>query len=218
MQSKKVAFLYKKVKKMYDNRNDLLYHGWHHIEFVRVKAIEFCEELSANNELVESSSIVHDLNYLIKAHSEPEIAKGLRETTLLSSGFIKEDLSKIENIIVESHMANRHAGISIEAKALSDADTLYKSLPITPVLLANKYIKQTQISIQNLADEIVNNQKGLIENNIYFYTEKAKKKYLHWAKTNLDLWTNIKNSLKDSSIRELVEKLATLEKIMGLKS
>jgi uncharacterized protein len=105
---------------------------------------------------------------------------------------------------MESHTSNRNENISSEGKALSDADTLFKALPITPILFASKYISQNKVNIKELSDKIVSEQNKLFKEGIYFYTEIAKKRYLHWAKINLDLWNNVNMALDDPDINEVI--------------
>ena len=88
--------------------------------------------------------------------------------------------------------------------ALSDADTLFKVLPITPVIFGGKYLQENNIDIFQHARKIINEQKPLLERGIYFYTPMAKERYLHWAETNLTLWEDIFDSANDSSIQKLL--------------
>lgn len=196
------------IKKLYDEYNENLpYHGWHHINFVRKKAVEFSTFIGANTFLVEVASLVHDLNYIIKNDSIPEIASDMRKRLLSESGFDDDEIEKIEEIIIDSHLEYRsksNCEISDECKALSDADMLFKSLPITPVLFSMDYLTETKSNIFKLADKVLSEQKRLIEQDIYFYTELAKSKYMHWAKTNVNLWKNIKESSSDPDVISLI--------------
>jgi hypothetical protein len=56
-------------------------------------------------------------------------------------------------------MRTRHRHISLEAQALSDADTLFKVLPITPVVLAHRYLAENGVTLRELADKIVGEQR-----------------------------------------------------------
>jgi len=87
---------------------------------------------------------------------------------------------------------------------LSDADSLFKVLPITPVVFASSYIKQNGVDIYKMADKITKEQNKLLENDIYFYTDIAKVRYLDWARLNLGLWNNIKDCLEDKDISEIL--------------
>lgn len=124
---------------------------------------------------------------------------------MFKSGYSDEEIIKIENIIMEAHTATRNQNISLEGKSLSDADTLFKVLPITPVLFASNYIKQNKVDIQKLANKITSEQNKLLEEGIYFYTDLAKTKYLNWAKTNLALWNHVKESLEDNDVSEMLK-------------
>lgn len=197
--------LKKEVSDLYQTHSKkLLFHGWHHITFVRKKAIKFAQSINANIFLVESSALVHDLNYILKPNSEPEEAEEYRREILERCDYSKNEIKRIETIILESHTGTRGAKISSEGKALSDADTLFKALPITPIIFANKYIIQNKVDIRKLAYKVTSEQNKLLEEDLYFYTDLAKKKYLHWAKANLALWSNVVDALDDPDVAEVL--------------
>lgn len=201
----KPNLLKQKVQELYKQRgNDLLFHGWHHIFFVFKKALEFSEVLKADAFLVQSAALTHDLNYLVEKNSLPEIGANLRKSVLLECGYSIDEIERIESIVLESHTAYRNDNISLEGKALSDADTLFKSLPITPVLFSSKFISENNINVKILADKIVSEQCKLMDTGIYFYTNEAKEKYLKWAIDNLNLWKSIKESLDDPDVIEML--------------
>lgn len=186
------------------HQKELLFHGWHHITFVTNKSAGFAKELGANVFLVQSAALVHDLNYIVESNSKPEVGKDLRETILTTAGYGAEEIMAIEQIIMDECTNNRHHDISIEAKALSDADTLFKALPITPILFASKYIEENKVDIAKLAHKICAEQNHLMESGIYFYTEKAKQAYLNWANINLQLWGNVEECLNDEDVQEML--------------
>lgn len=201
----KIKKLDKKITEIYFQHKDkLLFHGWHHINFVRNKALMFGKNLKADPFILESTALVHDLNYIVKPNSDPKDGKQIRRDILSRTGYTKQESDWIERIINESHTANRKKNISIEAKALSDADTLFKILPTTPILFSNKCILENQIDIKKMADKIIKEQKPLLESGIYFYTKEAKQKYLRWAKINLNLWKNIQECLDDQDVKEML--------------
>lgn len=194
------------LKLLYDkHKAELLFHGWHHIKFVAEKSKEFADDINANKEIVYAAALVHDLNYVVAPNSKPETGESLRNKQLAMAGFSKQEIDYIEKIIMEAHTAYRNEKISIEAQALSDADTLFRSLPITPVLFASRYIAQNKVDIGELADKVTSEQNPLMEKGTYFYTNLAKKKYLKWAKTNLELWNYIKESLNDPEVSDLIK-------------
>ena len=45
----------------------------------------------------------------------------------------------------------------------------------------------------------------MMEQGIYFYTKKANEKYLRWAEVDLELVQQVKDSLDDPAIREMLE-------------
>ncbi len=201
----KLQKLYDNLEKLYtDNKAKLLFHGWHHIVFVRNKAKIFATSISANSFLAESAALVHDLNYLVKPNSEPQDGEKLRKEYLMIAGYTEDDMRRIENIVLEEHTATRGKNISNEGKALSDADTLFKSLPITPILFASKFIQENDVDIKQLASKICSEQNKLLESDIYFYTDLAKENYLKWAKANLQLWNNVEDALKDNDVEEMI--------------
>ena len=153
---------------------------------------------------MESSALVHDLNYLEKENSNPEDGKELRKEILKKSGYSEKEIKIIEHVIKEEYIATRNETISDEAKALSDADTLFKVLPFTPILFASKYIEENKVDIKQLANKVTSEQNQLLEKGIYFYTNLAKEKYLDWVKINLNLWSNVNESLEDSDIAEVL--------------
>ncbi len=204
-EKEKLSALEAKLTPLYEkHQNELLFHGWHHIKFVANKSVIFANELGANAFLVQSSALVHDLNYIVQSNSKPEAGKDFREEILKESGYRSEEIVKIEQIIMEECTTNRHGDISLEAKALSDADTLFKALPVTPILFASKYIEENNVDIARLAHKICEEQNHLMESGIYFYTDKAKQTYLNWAKVNLQLWGNVEECLKDEDVKEML--------------
>lgn len=206
MTTPRTSKLTNELEKLYQDRSaDMLFHGWHHIYFVTKKAAEFAEAFDVNKELVVAAALTHDLNYLVEVNSEPEAGKELRAKYLSESGFSQDEIREIEDIVIQEHTATRHADISDAAKALSDADTLFKALPITPILFAGHFITENHIDIRKLADKIVSEQRPLMDSTIYFYTDQAKQKYLHWAKHNLRLWENVQESLDDKDVSEMLE-------------
>jgi uncharacterized protein len=203
--TQKINKLNAALKKLYyEKSKELLFHGWHHINFVRKKSKIFAQSINANVFIVESAALVHDLNYLAKENSHPEDGEELRKEILAECEYFNEEIKIIENIIKEEHTATRDENISDEAKALSDADTLFKALPFTPILFASKYIEENKIDIKQLADKVTSEQNQLLESGIYFYTNVAKEKYLDWAKINLNLWNNVHELLEDPDIAEVL--------------
>lgn len=202
----KINQLRQKLSVIYEeNSHKLLFHWRHHIDFVTKKSILFWSSISANLFLVESAALVHDLNYIVEVNSEPEVAEIYRSQLLSKCWYHEEEIQRIENIINESHTSTRWEIISQEWKALSDADTLFKALPITPILFANNYIKQNNVDIAKLAHKIIGAQKPLLEEWIYFYTEMASSKYLRRAETNLQLRENIEECLGENDVQEMLD-------------
>ncbi len=213
-QSARNATLVAALQGIYEERKgEMLFHGWHHITFVARKAVEFAEVLGVDKEIVEAAALTHDLNYLVEVNSEPEAGREMRGDYLKQAGYDGDEVETIEAIVMEEHTATRHAAISDSAKALSDADTLFKALPITPIIFAGHFIRENRIDIQKLARKVVREQQPLIEQGIYFYTDAAKEKYMRWAEVNLQLWQNVEAALADPAVSDMLEVARQLEVI-----
>jgi len=182
----------------------LQFHGWHHVSFVRAKAIEFAEENGSDVAVVETAALVHDLNYIVRRNSAAGAGRRLRLDVLGWAGVTEPVADWIDQIVREAEMAVRHRDISLEAQALSDADTLFKALPVTPVVLAHRYLAENGVSLRELADKIVREQQNVHDGGYYFYNHDAAATYSRWAATNLQLWQCIKESLDDPTVERLL--------------
>ncbi|MFJ2769235.1 hypothetical protein [Streptomyces sp. NPDC087300] len=201
----RVATLRGFVRKLCTEHDDRLpFHGWHHIAFVSAKGVEFALRNGADTEIVAAAALVHDLNYLVRKNSEPSAGESLRAHQLRRSGFTDQEIDRIEAVISESHTASRTCEISPEGAALSDADTLFKAVPITPVVLSHRYLAENDISLRQLARKIVDEQTPLVDEGIYFYDPDARARYLPWATANLNLWKSLLDSLDDPDVDELL--------------
>jgi uncharacterized protein len=200
-----IAPVRKAVADLYAGQTrDVPFHGLHHVSFVADKARSFADELGADAAVAEIAALVHDLNYLVAARGDASVGGRLRSQLLADAGIDRAAIALIEDVIVTSQTHMRDGNISREAMALSDADTLFKALPITPVLLAPLYMRETGRSVCELAQKIVGEQLPLREGGIYFYSDSAKKKYESWGDANLTLWSCIQESLGDPSVTELI--------------
>jgi uncharacterized protein len=208
----KLNILRTNLEDLYMQRNDeLLFHGWHHITFILKKSIDFANSIGADLFLVESAALTHDLNYVVKENSVPEVGAELRKQCLSEAGYTQKEIERIENIVLESHTGYRTEQISDEGRALSDADSLFKILPITPVIFSGKYITQNKVDISKLANKIVTEQNKLMDQGIYFYTALAKEKYLKWARINLNLWNGVVEALRDEDVQALLRMTKSIE-------
>jgi uncharacterized protein len=205
MIDKKLDTLRRNISEYYEeNGKELLFHGWHHISFVQRKSIEIGRKAGANLFLVESAALVHDLNSLVKPNSHPEVAKELRGTLLQSAGYSFDEAVAIEKIIMEAHTAYRGPNLSLEGQVLSDADSVFRILPITPVVFSGKYISQNQINLRKLAAKITSEQNPLFQSGIFFYTDFARQKYQRWAETNIELWNQISECLELDDVQDML--------------
>lgn len=202
------------VEKLYAGQTrEVPFHGWHHVKFVAVNTRRFAAELGADRVRTEIAALVHDVNYLVAARSDAADGRALRRRILAAVGMTGHTISTIEDIVVSAETQSRSKDISPEAMALSDADTLFKALPITPVMLASLYMRETGSSLRELAEKIVGEQVPLRDNGIYFYSASAKRKYERWGDVNLALWTSILDALDDVSVMELVQEVAKYTEI-----
>jgi uncharacterized protein len=183
---------------------DLPFHGWHHVEFVRTKAARFARSNGADESVVETAALVHDLNYLVRRNSPAAAGQDLRSEILAAAGVSEQVARWIERIINEAEMASRGRHISWEAQALSDADTLFKALPVTPIVLAHRYLTENGVSLAELAGKIVGEQQDVHDAGYYFYDPAAAALYDRWASANLELWQCVVESLDDPSVTELL--------------
>ena len=182
----------------------LPFHGWHHIAFVRKQAAIYARKNGADIAIVEAAAILHDLNYMVLRNSRVGEGKGLRREILQSIGVEDEAIKWIERVITEAETEARDVHACLEAQALSDADTIFKALPITPVLLAHRYMRETGQTTRELCDRIIRDQVRLRNEGIYFYDDDVRKQYDEWAAANLRLWQCIDDSLRHEEVRDLV--------------
>lgn len=188
----------------------LPFHGWHHVSFVRAKAVRFAEANGADVSVVEAAALVHDVNYLVRPNSPAAEGGTLRLGMLDRAGVPARTARWIDEIVTEAEMANRGPDISLEAQALSDADTLFKALPMTPVMLSHRYLAENGITLRELADKIVGEQQAAHDGGYYFYNPDAAAAYSRWAATNLMLWQHIRESLDDHDVAELLDAVTSL--------
>lgn len=182
----------------------LQFHGWHHVNFVRTKAARFAVLNGAEVSVVETAALVHDVNYLVRRNSPAAAGSGLRLAILTRAGVSRHVGAWIDRIVDEAEMATRGRDISLEAQALSDADTLFKALPVTPVMLAHKYLEENGIGLRELANKICGEQQSVHDEGFYFYNPEAAAQYAHWATANLQLWQCIRESLDDADVSALL--------------
>jgi uncharacterized protein len=188
----------------------LPFHGWHHVSFVRAKAVQFARANGAEVSVVETAALVHDVNYLVARNSAAAAGERLRLDTLTRAGVGATTARWIDDIVIEAEMVNRGPDISLEAQALSDADTLFKALPVTPVMLSHRYLAENGITLRELADKIVGEQQAAHDAGYYFYNRDAAAAYSRWASTNLKLWQHIRESLDDHDVAELLDAVTAL--------
>lgn len=205
---------YKNIFELYhlpENQSKLLFHGWHHIQFVHNKAVEFAIELKCDVEKVAVSALVHDLNYIFSDKLEPEAARAQILEYVIKAGFDDIYAKSVADLIEDGHLAYRGSReLSDEAKALADADTLFKALPTTPILFASKFMTQNKYPVEKWATKVISEQRPLLESGNYFYTKSANDKYLSWAKTNLEMVELVLESLKDEDVKEMLKTASDL--------
>ena len=193
----------------------LPFHGWHHVSFVRAKAVGFATANGADAAVVEVAALVHDVNYLVLRNSPAAAGRDLRLGLLADCGVPDDVAGWIDDLIDEAEMANRGRDISLEAQALSDADTLFKALPVTPVVLAHRYLEENDISLRDLAHKIVGEQCDVHESGYYFYNPEASATYSRWATANLQLWRCIKEAVDDPTVVELLDAVHAVDSTLA---
>lgn len=186
----------------------LPFHGWHHVSFVRAKGARFAAANGSDVGFVETAALVHDLNYLVRRNSPASAGRALRMRILARAGVPARTARRVDAVVVEAEMANRHRDISLPAQALSDADTLFKALPVTPVVLAHRYLVENGVSLRELATKIVGEQQDAHDAGFYFYSREAADAYSHWASANLGLWQCIVEALDDPSVNDLLAQIS----------
>lgn len=195
-----------RVREMFTTESDVVpFHSWSHTQFVRSKAVQFAQQRRAQVWLVEAAALVHDLNYLVESNSTPLSGTTIRAEVLRECGFARSDIQRIERIIACAHTAWRGRQVDVETACLSDADTLYKALPITPVLFSHRYLSENGISLSELARKIVVEQAHKLEDDYYFYDPELTERYGRWAAANLQLWQAVLESIEDPDVAHLVE-------------
>jgi uncharacterized protein len=203
-----VGRVYAEVHRLYQRPGgELPFHGWHHVEFVRAKALEFAERNQADPSVVEVAALVHDLNYLVEKDSRAAAGGRLRQRVLRHASVPAEAARWVERVVQEAETCSRGADISLEAQALSDADTVFKVLPITPVVLSHRYLDETGIDLPTLAKKITTEQLPLRDQGIYFYDPEAADRYRSWASANLGLWEAITEAVQEPAVQRLLDQL-----------
>ena len=182
----------------------LPFHGWHHVGFVYDKAAGFAAANGSDVAVVRTAALVHDVNYVVRRNSAAAAGRDLRLALLSRAGVTDDAAEWIDAVVCEAEMAARHRDISLEAQALSDADTLFKALPVTPVMLAHRYLTENGISLAQLAAKIVGEQRHVHDAGFYFYSDAAAATYSRWAAANLELWACVVEALDDPAVTELL--------------
>ena len=197
-----------RMKSLYaEHVDDVPFHGWHHIEFVVSKVPEFALELGADVDKTRLAALVHDVNHLVAPGSHVGAGESLLRQILEEAECPSSVVSSVARIVKEAETAQRGHSLSREAKALSDADTLFKALPITPILLAPRYLAEAKWPIDKLARKIISEQTPLQREGIYFYSSSAKAKFDKSAQLNLALWIGVIECLEDPDVARLETRL-----------
>ncbi|RJQ73072.1 HD family phosphohydrolase [Pseudonocardiaceae bacterium YIM PH 21723] len=181
----------------------LPFHGWKHITFVETKAADFAGYAKADESLVRLAALVHDLNYLSKG-SGAAAGRPLRRQVLADCGVPDDVAELIEEIVLQAETQHRGTELCAEAKALSDADTLFKVLPTTPIMFAHRFMQENEIGLRKLAGRITGDQLPLHEAGITFYLPEVRDRYEEWAVTNLRLWSAVLPALDDPDVAALM--------------
>ena len=192
------------IRRLYGATDALRYHNMAHIDFVTKKAVQFAPDLGADAELVEAAALTHDVNYLVDPRSSAADGQSLRGQCLAGAGFDAAEIARIEDIVVTASSEHHGPDLSAEARALADADMLFKALPSTPLLFARDYLEEGQRNILEIAHELIGRQRPLLSEDRYFSSNRARRDYLGWAETNVRLWENLVEALQDPDVAQLV--------------
>ncbi len=172
------------------------------MSFVRDKAVGFARHNGADVRVVEVAALVHDVNYMVRRNSLARAGRDLRMDILAEAGVGARAAERIDAVVCAAEMRDRQRDICLEAQALSDADTLFKALPVTPVVLAHRYLVENGVSLRELATKIVGEQRGIHDEGYYFYNPQAAATYSRWALANLELWQCIVEALDDPTVED----------------
>lgn len=172
------------------------------MSFVTRKALEFASEFpSINRELLEVSALLHDVNYIGDTTTGVDDGARMRAELLSGAGYSPEEIALIEKTVHDASTEYSGGEISDMSKALSDADKMFKVLPVGPIILTARYLTETKADIKKWADRIIREQRPLLDNDKYFYTQIAKQKYLAWAQINLQWVEQVRASIDDEDVQ-----------------
>lgn len=74
-----VAIIERRVRHLCERYAERLpFHGWHHVRFVRSKAVAFATSNGSDVSVVEAAALVHDVNYLVRRNSAAAAGHDLR--------------------------------------------------------------------------------------------------------------------------------------------
>src|SRR5204863_8908712 len=77
----------------------LPFHGWHHVNFVRSKAVQFATMNGSDAGVVEVAALVHDLNYLIRRNSPASAGRRLRLAILAAAGIAGKIAQWVDDVV-----------------------------------------------------------------------------------------------------------------------
>lgn len=170
------------------------------------KTGHFAQHLGADIPLSQAAALTHDLNHVAHKGVWTESKEGaLLRKQMLTDCKIQDDLiQRIEAIIQSCEIVHRGTNLSLEGQALSDADSLFKVLPSTPILFTAGMMKQTDWSIKRIAEKVVRDQLKLIESDTYFFSDYARQNYMHLARANIYQMRDLLETLNDDDIAHML--------------
>lgn len=198
-QKEKVGILRSRIESLYKGTEARLpFHGWHHVNFVAEKGKEFAfieqQRLHLRGKLVfdenlpyfvEAIGLVHDLNYLVAVNSAEPAAETLRRQILHASGYEREEVQRIEDVI-----QNRDKD-SFIAHCFLDADKAAKFDLKLRELTEGQFIIEQGITDHVLARSIYKEQVRpvLFGKRPLFHTNVAHVQYGEQALLDFYRWT-----------------------------
>lgn len=186
----------------------LPFHDYNHIVFVARWAVNFAQQNGADLPTVKAAALLHDLNYIVDPTSDVDTGKDLRREVLLEAGIPDREIDNLELIIRSADVRHSAPCSLLEAQALSDADMLYKILPVTPVLFSHRLLNESKSNIRDLAIRILREQLPRFETGSLFYNSEANERYHRWAATNFSLWRDIVDCVDEPTVFDLLANIS----------
>jgi hypothetical protein len=101
---------------------------------------------------------------------------------------------RIEQVVIDADFVNAETSPhSPETDALADADTIFKILPVTPILFTSNWLNESGVNLCDLAAGIMEIQHSRFLQGRLFRTRYARITYSEWAEVNFQLWAAVRD-------------------------